>query len=513
MLKPAVLRVDAFYVKAFWWTLLLAALIKVALCFAIPVTGDEAYYAIWGEFPALGYYDHTPFIGWLLWPFVKLSLNPLVLRLPTIIMTSLIGWGIFAFLKNYEVRKAALAAIIFLVSPLSLLGVIITTDTPVILFSFLSGLCFLQALKKNDHAGWFVGAGVFLGLAFFSKYFAVLLALAYALFLLIAAPKPRRVMGLLIMFLCTLPFGLENIYWNYHHAWANILFNVYNRNVGDHAGWHTVLTYLLTLFYIVTPPLFYYLGKKLKGFKETKPVERYALHFLIATPLLFFLVLSVTKEIGLHWPLSFITFIYLWAGLSLDLAELGRTLKFMLWFSAVHLLLIAVAVFMPMQAWQKLPISPKTYVKLVYLFEHAPIREHLNQYNKDYVFTSLNYVQADMMYYDSGLYAPTFGVGSVHGRQDDFITDFRHYAHRNFLIFYTRPPRPEEYQPYFSSWSVKQFSYDDAKFYYVLGKDFNYPAYRDRVLKEINDTYWQVPGWLPHRPSFFCRKYFPEDCH
>jgi hypothetical protein len=486
--------------------LLITFIIKIILSQIIPVTGDEAYYAIWGIFPSGGGYDHTPMIAWLLYPFLLISKSPIILRLPMVLSTSIIGLVIYLYLKSEDNIKAAKAAVIFLISPLSMCAVLITTDTPVILFSFLSGVCVLQALRKNDHLGWFALGGLCLGLAFFSKYFAVLLALGYFVYFIFIAPNRRRLLGLFILFLGVLPFGIQNLYWNYNHAWANILFNIYNRNTENHFGIGTVLTYILTLFYIFTPPLFYYLIKYRKHF-----FEKSAINIFMVVPLIFFFILSFTREIGLHWPLSFITFAYIWAGIYLSKNELQKTIKFLLWFTGAHLVLILAILLAPMSLIQKLPISEKFYVKLVYFFKHKEIRDHLNKYNQDYIFTSLNYVHDCMMFYDSGYYSPVFGVGDVHGREDDLITDFNHYANKNFLIFYSRHPRPEEYQPYFDQTEVHVFQMYGATFYYVLGQDFNYPLYRDNVLRKINDTYWQIPTYLPHKPSFYCEKYFKEE--
>lgn len=486
-------------------TLLFTFFIKLLLCKIVPVTGDEAYYAIWGIFPAWGGYDHTPFIGWLLYPFLLISKNPIMLRLPAVLATSLIGWVIYLYGRNIDKEKAAYASIAFLVSPLSLCGILITTDIPVILFSFLSGICVLKALEKNDHLGWFALGGLSLGLAFFSKYFAVLLALSYFIYLVIIAPTRKRILGLFILFLGVLPFGLENLWWNYHHAWANILFNVYNRNVEDHFGFGTFLSYLVTLFYIITPPLFYYLLKY-----PRKVFERKAVNIFILVPLIFFLILSTRKEIGLHWPLAFITFIYIWAMASLNLEELKKTTRFLIWFTLTHLFIIFALALTPMQYFHKLPISDKFYTKLVFFFQHEKITQYLQTHYPHFVYSSLNYVQADMMFYDNGLYSPTFGKGDVHGRQDDLMTDFKTYDHKNFLLFYSRPPRANEYEPYFAHSEVHSFNLAGATFYYVLGYDFNYVAYRESVLKYINDTYWQIPSYLPHAKSFFCERYFSD---
>ncbi len=490
------------------WALVFTLVIKMILSAYVPVTGDEAYYAIWGIFPQWGGYDHTPFIGWLLYPFLLLSKNPVVLRLPMVLITNGIGLGIYLFLKSDDKIKAAYASLIFLISPLSLCGVIITTDAPVILFTFLSGVCVLQAIKKNDHLGWFWAGGLFLGLAFFSKYFAVLLAFSYFIYFVFIAPNRTRIYGLIILFLGVLPFGIENLWWNYTHAWANILFNIYNRNSENHLSPCTVLSYILTLFYALTPVLFYYLLKYPK-----KIFKKQALNIFIIVPFLFFLVLSTDREIGMHWPLSFVTFIYIWAGIYLSIPELKKILVFLVCFTSLHLVIIGLILMTPIETFQHIPkvhISDRFYVKLVYFFEHEKINQLLKQYRPQYVFTSQDYVQADMMFYDSGIYSPTFGKGDAHGREDDLITDFNDYAHKDFLIFYDRKPRPEEFAPYFDKVEIKQLSLYGAEFYYVLGRNFTYLTYRDNILTYINKTYWNIPDYLPHKPSFFCEKYFKK---
>lgn len=496
------------YIRYFYWVLFVTFVIKLILSAVIPLTGDEAYYWIWGKFPAWGYYDHPPFIGWFLHPFVLISQNKIWLRLPVVLTTTFMGWLTFLLLRSYDPIKAALIAILFLISPLPLGAVLITTDTPVILFSFLSALCVFHAIRHNDRWGWYALGGLFLGIAFLSKYFAVLLTLAYLVYLLGVAPNRKRVLGAGLLLLGVLPFGLENLYWNYTHAWANILFNVYNRNAGDYFSIQTVLFFVVTVFYIFTPPICYHIFKQRKHFfKKHQPEEFYFLTYLVTVPIACFLLISTFSTIGLHWPLSFVPFAYLWLAVSASVVQIKKMLKFMYGFTGLHLALIFIAAILPMTSIYSWPTSMQDKAKLVYFFEHKAVRDSLDQYNQKYIFTSLDYVQADMMFYDSGYYCPTFGIGSVHGREDDLMTNFKLLAHKNFLIFYTRPPHAGEYQAYFAQSSVHHFVYDDATFYYVLGKNFNYPAYRYHVLQDINNTYWQVPDYLPHAKSFFAVKY------
>ena len=71
-----------------WWWLALAATLafRFWLGAALPITADEAYFTLWGRYPALGYYDHPPMVGWLLAPLVAVSQAEWVVRLPSILL-------------------------------------------------------------------------------------------------------------------------------------------------------------------------------------------------------------------------------------------------------------------------------------------------------------------------------------------------------------------------------------------------------------------------------------------
>jgi hypothetical protein len=56
----------------------------------------------------------------------------------------------------------------------------------------------------------------------------------------------------------------------------------------------------------------------------------------------------------------------------------------------------------------------------------------------------------------------------------------------------------------------RPFTVRGATYYLVLGYDFDYPVYRDMVLRPIKDKYYRIPAYLPHAPCYFCEKYFPE---
>lgn len=485
-------------------TLICVLFIKLLLAWFIPITADEAYYAIWGAYLSGGGYDHPPMIAFVLSPLLQLGHHPLILRLPAILSSLILGIVLYLYLKKEHPQRAALASILLMITPVSLFNIIIVTDTPLFIFSFLSVICVLLALRNNDDSRWFALGGLFLGLAFFSKYFACLLALAYAVYFLFIAPNRARIIGLGLLALFTLPFVLQNVYWNYQHDWSNILFNVYNRNNDFGFGFKTVLSYVLILFYLITPPLIVAVCK----FPKQK-LKQQALFYFFFIPLLLFLLLSFFKPIGLHWPLSFIPLIYIWAGKYLTPEHLKKLLKFTAYWTFIQLIIIFSLLITPLKAIQDHPIRHLNYNKIVYFFQHAKVNAFLkNKYPENYIYASPNYADASLFFYDTNDYASVFLKGSYHGREDDLITNFKNFNNKNFFIFSRTPLVYTDYQAYFRRISLHTFQIERATFYYLIGEKFNYPRYRQKVLKAINESYWVDPPYLPHAPSFFYLKYF-----
>jgi hypothetical protein len=495
-------------VSLYKYALLVTLAIKLVLAWVLPMSGDEAYFIVWAKHPDFGFYDHPPMVGWVLQFMLMFGSSEVVLRLPSILVATFIGIGIFRLLKPYDETKAALVAILYLVSPLNLLNVLITTDTPLILLAFLSAAALFKALQKNG-MGWYALSGILFGMAFLSKYFAALLGLGFVVYFIISDKNAQKTKGFLLLFLAALPFALVNLYWNYTHCWDNILFNVYHRNEVTQFSLGKVAAFLGMQIYLMTPPVIYYLFKRRAGIRlgiKRDHFNLFAWTFLV--PLVVFALLSLKKDIGLHWVLAFYPFLYLLLGLLFSGDELRKTLKFMLWFSALHLAAIAVIAALPMETWK----NNKLYDGIVFMFKNDAIVEQVRPYEQQgFLLASDGYTPAAIISYHYGKNFFVFGGGSTYARQDDMITDFRQFDGRDILIVKKSAPELVQFIPYFRRVEVKQFQLRGATFYFVLGYGFDYKHYKEAVLKPIMDKYYRIPDFLPHTPCYFCTKYFPGE--
>ncbi|MDD5180738.1 MAG: glycosyltransferase family 39 protein [Gallionellaceae bacterium] len=493
---------------AFKFVLLATLAIKLILAWIIPMSGDEAYFIVWARHPDFGYYDHPPMVGWMLQLLLYLGSSEVLLRLPAILLSTLIGLGIYRLLKPHDEARAALVAIIFLVSPLNILNVLITTDTPLILFVFLSAAALFKALQKNSMA-WYALSGALFGMAFLSKYFAVLLGMAYLAYFIFSVKDRQKTQGFILFFLAALPFALLNLYWNYTHCWDNILFNLYNRNEGEQLSLGKAAIFLGTQIYLMTPPVIYYLFKHRAEFRQKIKRDQFRLFaYAFLLPLAAFAALSLKKTIGLHWVLAFYPFLYLLLHLFLSREELLKSLKFMAWFSAAHLAAIAVIAALPMETWKQ----NKLYDGIVFMFRNDEIAEKIRPYEQQgFALASDGYTSAAIISYHYGKNFSVFGGGSHYARQDDIVTDFHQFSGRDMLVVKKSAPDMTQYAPYFQRVEVRQFALRGVTFYFVLGYGFDYDNYRKLVLKPIKDKYYHIPDFLPHAPCYFCEKYFPGE--
>ena len=485
--------------RLFFQILAITTVIKLWLAAAIPFTGDEAYFYLWGRYPDWGgYYDHPPMAGWWLWALQKVSSSTLWLRSPAILLWIAVTVGMMDLLRRlqpHNAGKAWMMGSLFLALPFTWSLNLITTDTPLILFLFFSGYAFLRG-EQSDDLRWYAAAGVLLGLALLSKYFGGLLAITYAVYLL---PRGRRSwLKLILIALCALPFMLLNLAWNAAHCWNNILFNLYNRNAGSQFDASHLIIYMLMMVYLVTP----WTGWRLV---RAGAVRGYwPLVSLFAVPFTLFLLLSFYKTIGLHWVLAFLPFFFLWAAVSMDTDALTTHRRWNLWLGLPHLVALILLAYLPSSAIQ----GAKLHTDIVMHREAKVLVNMLRQdLPADATIMTSSYSVASLLSYHGGSYVPVFGGGSFHARFDDNVTDFHAFDGKAIRIVSTRTIDPVGLEPYFDSVKVSERLLDGARFWVADGQGFRFRPYLEQVLKSVAETYYRLPSFLPLQGCRFMEQY------
>ena len=476
--------------------------IKLALAYFIPITADEAYFWVWGQHLDINYYDHPPVTGWVVALFTQLGHHIFFSRLFSVLSGAAIAWGIHTLVKHSLgfPEKARLISLAFLVSPLHLLFVMITTDSPVFLLVFFSGVAFYHSLQRQNRA-LMVLAGALCGLAILSKYFGGLLAIAF-LATLVHRRGPRMMINALLLLAGALPFVLFHLYGNYETCWTNVLFNIFNRNRQTAWAISGLLVFLGYQIYLATPWVLFAIGKTIKAIAADIKREGNIFPLLFLVPMSIFGLVSF-HDTGLHWTLAFVPFLFPLL-IHAQRKAIARIVVCSLVFSLVHLLIILVALAMPIRV-----VKDRWFYNDVVMAYHGPeIHQKIRaQYGPDSTLATNGYYTSSAMTYHSGEHYIVFLDDSKHGRYDDKLTDYRLLDGENIISLRTLPV-DEDYTPFFETVRYEQLRVADGTFYLVIGQNFNYRAYRELFLTKIRNRLYAIPDYLPVGRCYFYDMYF-----
>jgi 4-amino-4-deoxy-L-arabinose transferase-like glycosyltransferase len=201
-------------------------LVRLWLAGGLGLTDDEAYYRLWALAPAMGYFDHPPMVGWMIAAGRRLAGdNELGIRLVAVLV-SLLGpfvlWRTASILFGPGVARSA----VWLALAMPLLavgGVIITPDTPSVLFWGLAGWA-LAELHVSRNANWWLAVGAFAGLGLLSKYTNLFVGASILLWLVLVRDNRRWFRGWQLWAggATALLIAAPVLLWNAQHEWASL---------------------------------------------------------------------------------------------------------------------------------------------------------------------------------------------------------------------------------------------------------------------------------------------------
>ena len=482
---------------------LASLMLRLWIALTFPMSGDEAFFYWWGVYPDWGYSDHPPMVGWLI-ALMRATLGDtaLAVRLPAVLLPLGLGAALWWALKPLDAVRAAWAILLFWLAPLNWLYAIITTDTPLIFWSVLSVAALMRAEQrvKLDRSayGLYALSGVFLGCAFLSKYFSVVLGLTYLVYF--AIYRRERLAGFALLVVCAMPGPAINLTYNMSHGWSNIMFNVYNRNQDAAFELRKPLLYVGMMAYLITPAALYLALKHRRALVAAAAQQR-LLACLVVVPLVFFALLSSKKVIGLHWVLSFYPFGFAYLAFALPANRLKACAVGLAVFAGLHVAVVAALYLTTLDTWR----SAKIYPQIVRSVKAADIVRQAS--SPGVVLMADSYTAASIYGFERRQYMPVFGPGKFHARQDDMLVDFSLYQGLAVRIITLEKPVLEKFEPYFKTVEVRSFNQDDVQFYWVEGTQFNYPAYRSGVLGAAFRQFYNIPAWLPMNGCPFCERY------
>jgi 4-amino-4-deoxy-L-arabinose transferase-like glycosyltransferase len=243
----------------------LLLLLKLAQWSFAGVFMDEAYYWMWGQHPALSYYDHPPLNSWLLslsstvfgWNVFALRLPVALAFLADIFALYLIArriggdwWGLFW-----------LTLLLFLVTPIFSMVTNYALPDHILLTALLYAIYFFLRFFADRAAGKpgttrdLLLGGLFLGLAGLAKYNAAFLGVGVALFVLLYDRALLAQLRLYLAAAIAIVLQAPVLVWNLTEGFASFAFQLGGRHSGISATIDGMVPLLLGIGIFIGPIL------------------------------------------------------------------------------------------------------------------------------------------------------------------------------------------------------------------------------------------------------------------
>lgn len=505
--------------RAFWVVLAVGMLIKVVIAIRLPLIGDELLYVgVWGRHLALGYYEHPPMTGWLAALLLVVSSAPAWMRLPAILLSPLVAWGIVRLAqgRSAESRRSAwYAGAAFYLVPLSLFAVVLATDTALIGWLFFAFYFFWRADDAKGRSLWVAStlAGLCWGGAFLSKYFALLALPSLFIYLVALAPVRSRWVRAVGFVIGAAPALGLHLGWNATHCWSNVVYNFMMRNAEEVGGWFQVRKFLSHQLYLLTPVIPMLLAWRWRRIgqlirdrgrsSESRQFWLFGLGYLI--PMLIFTYYSTRVGLGLHYYLSFFPFLFVVMALVFRPVQWKWLVgAFTLW-SVGHGVAIGWALHQPLSYWRDRPF----YRGLVMHERMSEVAKQFAPYLDTHILASDSYTSAAALAYATGRDVVVFGGGISMAREDDRLSDYPSFNGKSFAFFWPNPTDGSHVR-FFKRHERHPFVIEGVTYELVLADGFDYPRYHREVLTWIQGMFYRKPPYLPQWGCPFTERYFKD---
>lgn len=184
---------------------------------------DEAYYWVYSQYPAWGYYDHPPMISWLIQAGSMILPGEAGVRFFIVLLNVLTLVMINRLIP--EENEFTFYAVCLSLAVAQIGGILAVPDLPLLFFSSLYFLAYKHFTEKPSAVNN-IFLAVAIALLLYSKYHGILLVF----FTLLSYPKlflqPRTYLVAALALILFLP----HLYWQYQHDFPSLQYHLRERN-------------------------------------------------------------------------------------------------------------------------------------------------------------------------------------------------------------------------------------------------------------------------------------------
>lgn len=293
--------------------LFLLFLINIVQSIYTELIVDEAYYWVYSQQMAFGYFDHPPLVAVYVWLGSLLSSHELGVRIVAAIAFAflfLLVWKTIDHPKKEQHK--GLFALLFLSSVLlNVYGFVTVPDTPLLLFVALFLWSYKRYLSKNSVLNCIWLAVAMAGMLY-SKYQAVLVIF----FVLISNIKVLRDPKIWLSTIITIGLFFPHLYWQFLNDFPSIRYHLYERASTASYKIEDTLLHFVNAIVIVGFTFIVIYKAFFKGLRKPNLYHK-GLNYIIIGFFVFFFLSSFRGHVQAQWlaptiiPLILITFPFL----------------------------------------------------------------------------------------------------------------------------------------------------------------------------------------------------------
>lgn len=286
---------NSFFAKhhrlLFYSSWLFLALVQSA---STELIADEAYYWVYSQFPAWGYFDHPPMIAFLIKSGYAIFHNELGVRL----ICALLSTFTILITESLTERKNPFLfyTIVLSIGVLQIAGFLAVPDTPLLFFTALFFYTYRYFLKNTNWKNTLLLA-IAISLLFYTKYHGLLIVL----FTFLSNNKlfsrwQTWLAGFFVLILYT-----PHLLWQWDHDWVSFRYHLFESNVSAYKFSYTT-DYLLGQLLITGPLAGLMLLPATLMYKVRSQNEK-ALKFTLIGVYLIFLISSFRGKVEVNWTM------------------------------------------------------------------------------------------------------------------------------------------------------------------------------------------------------------------
>lgn len=275
-------------------SLILILIFQVLVACGFELAHDEAYYWLYSQHLAWGFFDHPPAVGVIIKLFSFLPHSEIAVRLGFILLQLIAS---LLLIREVPKNRQFLTLILFFAFPLaSFGGLLALPDLPLLFMTTVYCVMLKRYLEKADNFSIY-GLTAAIPLLLYSKYHGILVVF----FTILAVPKILKRKDFWLIAGGSLAIFWPHILWQYKHDFASLKYHFLERPKSDFSI-KRLLEYSATQIFLAglfVGPIVWWITLK---FKSKNDFER-ALKFICIGTFTFFFFSTMSKKFEANWTI------------------------------------------------------------------------------------------------------------------------------------------------------------------------------------------------------------------